>query len=91
MNETRFAARKTQRDFHWAWYLAPLGPIAIGVLSLTLAMAADERPVPTLAANATPVVPETVAGSALAAKLVQGRPAPGASAGAETTERPSKF
>jgi len=89
MNQSRFAARKTPRDFHWAWYLAPLGPIAIGVLSLTFVMTADERPAPTLTANATPVVSETVAGPALAAKPVQGRPA--ASAGAETTERPSKF
>ena len=91
MNETRFSARKTQQDFHWAWYLAPLGPIAIGVLSLFLVMTPAEGPAPTLAANATQVAAKTVAGTSLAAKPVQGRPAPAPAARAETEERPSKF
>jgi len=92
MNKTRFAARKTLQDFHWARYLAPLGPIAIGVLSLFLVMTPGEGPAPMLAAHATSVAAKTVAGPSLAAKPAQGRPAPApAPAARETEQRPSKF
>lgn len=91
MHETRFAARTKQRDFHWAWYLAPLGPVAIVLLGLVLVMTPGERPAPTFAANQTPSAAKTAVGPALAAKPVQGRPAPAARTEAEMKEQPSKF
>lgn len=91
MNEARLAARKTQLDFHWAWYLAPLAPVAIGRLGLVLVMTPGEGPAPTLVANQSPIAAKTAVGPALAAKPVQGQPAPAARTEAEMKERPSKF
>jgi len=74
MNEIRFAARETQREFHWAWYLVPSGSVAIVLLSTILAIKPAEAPAPTLAANATLIAAATAAGPVLAAKPAAGWP-----------------
>ena len=92
MNEIRFAARKTQRDFHWAWYLFPFGTVAVCLLTATLVMMQGEGPAPTLAVNAMPMAAETtVAGPALAAEPVGGWPAPAPADGTEVAEQPPTF
>lgn len=94
MNEIRFAARKTHQGFHGAWHLVPFGTVAIVLLSVILVLRPDEGPAPTLAANAMPIAAETTApGPALAAKPVEGWPAPAPEAGAagETEERAPTF
>ena len=90
MNEIRFAARKTLRDFHWAWYLVPFGSIAIAVLSAILVMMPGEGPAPPLVATAMPIAAKTTAvGPALATQPVAGWPAPGT--GTEVAEQPPTF
>lgn len=100
MNEIHFASRKTQRDFHWAWYLVPgaFGTVAIVLvsavvlLSRILSMMPCEGPAPRIAANAVPttvVVPEP--GPALAAEPVAGWPSPAAAGETETEEQPPTF
>ena len=61
MNSNLFAARNTPRDFHWAWYLAPLGTIAIALLTEILATMLGEGPAPTLAATAMPIAAKNTA------------------------------
>ena len=98
MNDICFAARKTQRDFHWAWYLVPFGTVAIGLVSAfvllsgVLLMMPGEGPAPTLAANAMPIAAmTTAAGPALATKPVAGWPANAPAAGTEIEEQPPTF
>ena len=63
MNGIGFTARK-KRDFHWAWYLAPIGTVAIVLLSVIVLRAVSpmmpgEGPAPTLAKNAMPIAAKT--------------------------------
>ena len=90
MNSIRFAARKTPRDFHWAWYLAPFGTIAIALLTAILVMMPGKGPAPTLAATAMPIAAKnTAVGPAPATQPLAGSPAP--AAGTEIAEQPPTF
>jgi len=90
MNEIRFDARTTQRDFHWAWYLVPVGSVALVLLSVNLLTLPGEGPAPILAANVIQMTSKTIAAApALAAKPIDGRPA--LAAGSEIAEQPPTF
>jgi hypothetical protein len=78
MNESSSTARK-ERDFHWAWYLVPIGTISVVLLSVIVlrAILPGDGLTPTLAKNVMPIAIETtVVVPALPAKPVEGRPAP---------------
>ncbi len=96
MNEIRLSARNAQRDFHWAWYLAPCGTAAvvcaITLLSGILLMTPGKGPALALAANAMPIATEpTDVGPALPTKPVPDWPAPAPAVGTEIEEQPPTF